>query len=126
MPDATTTLAHLKDAVRRFNAERQWEPFHTPKNLSMGLAVEAAELMELFLWETADGSRHVIDDPKQREAIADEMADVTCYLLVLSYTTGIDLSDALTAKIAKNALKYPADQVRGRSGVEHKRKRQGK
>jgi NTP pyrophosphatase (non-canonical NTP hydrolase) len=118
MADASTTLAQLKDAVRQFVAERAWEPFHSPKNLVMGLAVEAAELMEPFLWLDLEGSRRLTDDPARREAVADEMADVANYLLNLSNVLGIDLSDAVRAKLAKNALKYPADQVRGRATTD--------
>jgi dCTP diphosphatase len=115
MPDASTTLETLKAAVRRFAAEREWEPFHSPKNLSMGLACEAAELMEHFLWADAEASRKVVDDKAKLSQVADEMADVACYLLNLSITLDIDLSDAIVAKIAKNAVKYPADKFRGRS-----------
>jgi dCTP diphosphatase len=115
MPDTTTTLETLKAAVRQFAAEREWEPFHSPKNLSMGLACEAAELMEHFLWCDAEASRKVAADRDQLAQVADEMADVACYLLNLSITLGIDLSDAIIAKIAKNAVKYPADKYRGRS-----------
>ena len=114
MPDSTTTLAALKDAMRRFVAERNWEPFHSPKNLSMGAAVEAAELMEHFLWVDNDASRQVVKDAVQMEQIADEMADVACYLLALANSLGIDLSDAIAAKLAKNALKYPAEKYRGK------------
>src|ERR1700757_1615209 len=109
MPDDTTTVAALKDAMRRFVAERKWEPFHSPKNLSMGAAVEAAELMEHFLWVDNNASREVIQDAQEMGAIADEMADVACYLLALSNTLGIDLSEAILAKLAKNASKYPAE-----------------
>jgi NTP pyrophosphatase (non-canonical NTP hydrolase) len=115
MPDTTTTLETLKDAVRRFAAERAWEPFHSPKNLSMGLACEAAELMEHFLWIDTETSRQIVKDPEKLGQVTDEVADVACYLLNLSIVLGIDLSEAITAKIAKNALKYPADQYRGRS-----------
>lgn len=114
MPDSTTPVAALKEAVRQFAAERAWEPFHSPKNLVMGLAVETAELMEHFLWLDLEASRQVANDPSKREAIADELADVAVYVLNLSNTLGIDLSDAVVAKIAKNAQKYPADQYRGR------------
>ena len=113
MPDTTTTLEVLKEAVRRFAAERAWEPFHSPKNLSMGLAVEAAELMEHFQWIDSEASRRIVGDPARLQQVGEEMADVACYLLTLSYTLGIDLSDAIQAKIAKNALKYPADKCRG-------------
>jgi NTP pyrophosphatase (non-canonical NTP hydrolase) len=118
MADATTPLEVLKDAVRRFAAERDWEQFHSPKNLSMGLAVEAAELMEHFLWVDAEASRQVVRDPVKLGDVADEMADVACYLLNLSITLGIDLSEAIQAKIAKNAVKYPVDKVRGRYQVK--------
>src|SRR5262249_61984266 len=107
MPDTTTTLAALKEAMARFVAEREWQPFHSPKNLVMGLSVEAAELMEHFLWIDNEASRQVVADGARREAVADEMADVACYLLALSNTLGIDLSDAIGAKLAKNAVRYP-------------------
>ncbi len=108
MPDETTTLASLKDAVRRFAAERGWERYHSPKNLVMALAAEAAELVEPFIWLDGDESRRLTDDPAKREAVADEMADVFNVLLNISLHTGIDLSDALRAKMAKNVIKYPA------------------
>ena len=108
MPDATTTIAMLREAVRRFNAERHWEPYHSPKNLAMGLAVEAAELLEHFLWIEGPESYHVADAPEPRSAISDELADVTGHVLNLCNVLGIDLSDAFTAKLARNAQKYPA------------------
>jgi dCTP diphosphatase len=118
MADAVTTLAELKEAVRQFAAERQWEPFHTPKNLSMSLAVEAAELMEHFLWVDGEASRRLVEDPAKRGAIADEVADVACLLLNFSNVMGLDLSDAIRTKIAKNALKYPVGKYRGRFEVD--------
>jgi NTP pyrophosphatase (non-canonical NTP hydrolase) len=117
MADTVTTLATLKDAVKRFAAERAWEPFHSPKNLVMGLAAEAAELMEHFLWVDCEASRSVVNDPARLAEVAEEMADVANYLLNLSNVLGIDLSDAIMAKIAKNAVKYPAERYRGRFEV---------
>jgi NTP pyrophosphatase (non-canonical NTP hydrolase) len=108
LADATTTLGELKDAVRRFASERRWEPFHSPKNLAMALAVEAAELMEPFLWLGTDESRGLATDAARRSALADELADVTFQILNLSLALDIDLSDAFIAKLAKNAQKYPA------------------
>jgi len=108
MPDATTTLASLKEAVRRFGEERSWQPFHTPKNLVMGLAIETAELMEHFLWVDNTASLAVTKEPAKRAEIADELADVAVYLLNLINVLDLDLSDAITAKIVKNAAKYPA------------------
>ena len=114
MPDTSTTVAELREAMRRFVALRDWEQFHSPKNLAMGLAVEAAELMEHFLWIDNEASRQVGRDPNKVGEVADEMADVACYLLALSNTLGIDLSEAIGSKLAKNALKYPVEQSRGR------------
>ena len=114
MPDADTTVAFLRDKVRRFADEREWEPFHSPKNLSMALAAEVAELMEHFLWLECSASREATKDPAKREAIADELADVACLVLNLSNSLDIDLSDAVAAKMVKNAKKYPAEEFRGR------------
>jgi NTP pyrophosphatase (non-canonical NTP hydrolase) len=83
----------------------------------MGLAVETAELMEHFLWVDTEGSRTVADRPEKREAIADELADVAAYLLNLSNTLGIDLSDAVRTKLVKNAVKDPAEVYRGKYEV---------
>jgi NTP pyrophosphatase (non-canonical NTP hydrolase) len=120
MADDTTTVATLKEAMRQFVAERDWQRFHSPKNLCMGLAVEAAELMEHYLWVENEPSRRLTDDPAERGAVADEMADVACYLLALGNTLGIDLSEAVVAKLAKNAVKYPAERYRGKYRLEEK------
>lgn len=92
--------------LQRFSADRGWEPFHNPKNLVMALSVEAAELVECFQWLTPEQAASL--QPTQREAVADEMADLLTYLLQLSRVTGIELEAALEAKLAKTALKYPA------------------
>lgn len=118
MPDTTTTVQELREAMARFVREREWEPFHSPKNLVMGLSVEAAELAEHFLWVENEASRQVVHDPKKLSEIADEMADVACYLLALSNTLGLDLSEAIRAKLVKNAVKYPVEKVRGKYRVE--------
>ena len=106
--DAATTVGTLKQAVRRFADERGWEPYHSPKNLAMALACEAAELMEPFRWLESAESRAITHDPAKREAVADELADVAVLLLNLSLALNVDLSDAIAAKMAKNAIKYPA------------------
>ena len=118
MPDDSTTVSALKEAVARFVAERDWEQFHSPKNLSMALAVEAAELMEHFLWVEGDASRAVAQGPAGRAQVADEVADVTILVLALCNALGLDLSDAVRDKMARNALKYPVEKVRGRYRVE--------
>ena len=108
MADATTPVEALKDGIRRFAALRGWEPYHTPKNLAMALASEVGELCDILRWLTADESVAAATDPATREAIADELADIANIVLLLSVHTGIDLSDAVAAKMTKNAIKYPA------------------
>ena len=113
MPDATTPVAALADAIRRFAAARGWEPYHSPKNLVLALASEVGELCEVFRWLTPEESRAASADPRLREAIADELADVANIVLLIAAHTGIDLSDAIAAKMAKNAVKYPAPAAGG-------------
>ena len=108
MSDTTTPVAALKDGIRRFADDRGWGPYHSPKNLVMALASEVGELCHEFRWMTPDESRTAADDPARREAIADELADVANIVFLLSVHTGIDLADAVRAKMAKNAVKYPA------------------
>ena len=99
MTDATTPVAALKDAIRQFAADRGWEPYHTPKNLVMALASEVGELCTEFRWMTPDESRGAANDPARREAIADELADVANIVFLLSLHTGIDLADAVRARV---------------------------
>src|SRR6478672_8215260 len=113
MPDSSTTLSDIRDIIRRFVDERDWRQFHSPKNLSMSLAIEAAELMEHFQWIDIAESRQIAEDPKKLAAVRDEMADVLCYLLALANELQIDLSTAIRDKMVKNAAKYPADLSRG-------------
>ena len=118
MTDTTATIAELRRLVEEFVARRDWHQFHTPKNLAMSLAIEAAELMEHFQWLTADQSRVVAERPEKRAEVADELADVLCYALAMANELGLDLASALAAKMAKNAEKYPAEQYRGRFGPD--------
>lgn len=111
------TLADLQARVARFMDERDWRQFHSPKNLAVSLAIEAAELLELFQWLTDEQSHERLADPTAREAIASELADVLIYLLALAETSGIDPADALLAKLAQNEQRFPADAVRGRLGT---------
>ncbi len=116
MSDAETTVAALREMLRQFVAERQWEPFHTPKNLAMSLAIEAAELMEHFQWLTPEQAQAVGQHPERLSEVADELSDVLAYCLALANTLELDLSDSLRAKMVKNRQKYPADRFRGRYG----------
>jgi dCTP diphosphatase len=107
--DEATTLAELKAAVAEFARERDWEQFHAPKNLSMALAAEAAELMEHFLWMGAEASRAKGTDAE----VAEELADIVIYALEFANVTGLDLACAIREKMAANARKYPVEKARG-------------
>jgi NTP pyrophosphatase (non-canonical NTP hydrolase) len=105
-------LVELRDALRAFTRAREWDRYHTPKNLAMALIVEAAELAEHFQWLTAEESQSLRHGAK-REEIRDELADVLIYLIELADTLDIDLAAAARAKIEKNALKDPVEKARG-------------
>lgn len=100
-------------ALRDFARARDWEQFHSPKNLAAALAVEASELLEHFQWLTEEQSRQLSDEKKAE--VAEEVADVLLYLLQLSDKLGIDPMDAARAKLQANARKYPVDRARGSS-----------
>jgi len=114
MPDDQTTLQELKDVIARFEAERNWRQFHSPKNLAMGLAIETGELLEHFQWIDSEESRQVVQDAQQRAQVQDEMADVLGYLLNLAVEMQVDLSEAFLEKMKRNEHKYPADTYRGK------------
>ena len=117
MSDTATTVQELRDLVRNFVAARDWHQFHSPKNLSMALAIEAAELMEHFQWLTTDASRQ-IEEPEKLTAVGEELADVICYALAIANELEIDVSAAMRDKMKKNERKYPAAEYRGRYGPE--------
>ena len=104
-------LSLLRDKLRAFAEARDWDQFHSPKNLSMALMVEVAELMEHFQWLTEAQSAALPADDKQ--AVSEELADIMLYLVRLSDKLGVDLREAALLKLKKNALKYPAELVRG-------------
>jgi len=101
----------LQASLRAFAADRDWEQFHSPKNLAAALSVEAAELLEHFQWLTDEQSRSISDT--DREAIAEEVADVFLYLLQLSDKLGIDPIESAKKKIQANAIKYPVERAKG-------------
>lgn len=104
-------LNSLRDELRRFANEREWDQFHSPKNLASALAVEAAELLEPFQWLTEEQSRAL--SPQQAEAVRKELADVLIYLVRLADKLDVDLTDAVRAKLAENAAKYPVQKAKG-------------
>lgn len=112
--DATTPVARLKDLVRAFSVERDWEQFHHPKDLGVALACEVGELLEHFRYRRDDEIRAFLDDPANKGLVADEVADCLWLILRLADVVGFDLSSALAAKVEAAARKYPVDQSRGR------------
>ena len=107
------TLTDLRNSLRRFAADRDWDQYHSPKNLASALIVEAAELLEHFQWLTADGSRALT--AKQVALVREEMADVLIYLVRLADKLNVDLLEAARKKLGKNAQKYPVYKARGSS-----------
>lgn len=106
-------VSRLQEAIALFARERDWEQFHSPKNLAMALSAEVGELLELFQWLSEDASRRVAHDPASARPVRDEIADVMLYLVRLAAVLGVDVDEAVRSKLATNALKYPADRARG-------------
>jgi len=115
MSDTDTTISDLKKRVDAFASERDWQQFHSPKNLSMALAAEAAELMEHFLWAEHGQDLTLLEHPEKAAQIRDELADIVIYALEFANVTDIDLTEAVFQKMAKNAIKYPVEKARGKS-----------
>tara|TARA_Y100001934_G_scaffold249745_1_gene311463 strand:+ start:186 stop:557 length:372 start_codon:yes stop_codon:yes gene_type:complete len=117
MGDDQTRVADLKQLVADFIAARDWEQYHSPKNLAMSIAIEAAEIMEHFQWLTVEEATAAMEDTKVRDEVADEIADVLIYCLSLANRTGIDVSEAIRGKMARNEGRFPVDKIKG-FGVE--------
>lgn len=113
--DSSTPIADLKAAVQRFADERDWRQFHSPKNLAMALAAEAAELMEHFLWVDGAQSAALLEEPARAAQIREELADIFIYTMQFANISGIDLAAAAREKMALNALKYPVEKARGKA-----------
>ena len=111
--DNTTTVQDLKTVVEDFVEERDWAQFHSPKNLSMALAIEASELMDLFKWKTVEEAQEEMKD-KLLEDATDELADIMIYAIAFANRNGIDIAKAVTSKTEKNKAKYPADKFKGK------------
>jgi dCTP diphosphatase len=109
--DSSDPLRALRDALRRFAAERDWDPFHSPKNLAVALSVEAAELLEPFQWLTDEQSGAL--SPEMRARVGEEVADVLLYLIRLADRLDLDLVACANEKLRRNAEKYPIEKARG-------------
>jgi dCTP diphosphatase len=105
------TISELQARIRRFRDERDWMQFHNHKDMATALAIEAAELQELFLWKQGEEIAAVAAD--KRGKLEDELADVAVYLLELADNLGVNLEEAIAAKLEKNALKYPVHKSKG-------------
>ncbi|ADU67216.1 hypothetical protein Selin_2503 [Desulfurispirillum indicum S5] len=104
-------MQHLKESIRQFCRERDWEQFHSPKNLAMGLSVEAAELLEIFQWLSEEQSRNL--SPEQRQRVSEEVGDVLIFLVNLCDKLGLDPQACAMEKLQASAAKYPAELVKG-------------
>jgi dCTP diphosphatase len=113
MNDSDSTIVTLRDHIRAFVRERDWEQFHNPKDLAGAIAIEAAELMELFLWKTPGEVLQARQDTGARQRIEEELADVLILCFSLANQLEIDVTTTLLAKLAINAAKYPAERARG-------------
>jgi dCTP diphosphatase len=111
--DADTTLQYIKDIIARFTAERDWQQFHSPKNVAMALAAEAGELMAHFRWTAAGEDAGVLNDPQSLREVRHELADVLLLLAEFANVSGIDIADAVREKMEINAERYPVEKSRG-------------
>ncbi len=111
--DMLTPIAELKDMVRQFVADRQWEKFHNPKNLALSVGIEAGELMEIFQWLSPAQSRRITPTSKRGQQVAEELSDVIIYCLLLAMSLQIDVAEAVAKKIQSNINKYPAGEYQG-------------
>ncbi len=110
-------MDELSRKIREFCRTRDWERYHTPKNLSMSIAIESAELMEIFQWLTAEESAPNKIAQKMKSAIEDEIADIMIYSIRIAQVLDFDPLKAIEKKIEKNNLKYPVDKSKGKAGV---------
>lgn len=111
----TIDLAKLNQAIEKMVHERDWDQFHSVKNLSMALSVESSELMEIFQWQTEEQSNQVKNDPKVLAKLEDEVADVFVYLMRIVSKSNIDLEQVVLNKLKKNESKYPIESAKGNS-----------
>lgn len=120
MSSSEDSIEELKAIIKKFSTARDWEQFHDPKNLSMAISAEAAELMEHFLWIKPEEALEKSSFSPHREEIADELADILIYCLQFSNTTGINITEAVKKKMARNEKRFPVSEVKGVSSIQYK------
>jgi Predicted pyrophosphatase len=113
MNDSNTTITELKKIVEDFVNERDWSQFHNPKNLSMALAIEAGELMDIFKWNSTQKCEDMMSEKNTRQDATDELADIMIYALAFSNRNNINISSAIEKKMIKNRKKYPTEKFKG-------------
>lgn len=114
--DHNTRIQELKDLLKDFRDKRDWEQFHTPKNLAEDIVIEAGELLELFLWkDSKEINTKINEDAGYKEEICEELADVISACLSFSNVTDIDISEAIKDKMKKNQIKYPIEKAKGKA-----------
>lgn len=111
--DVLIDVSSMTVALANFAKERDWDQFHSPKNLVMALSAEVGELTEIFQWLSEEESKNVCNDRKGAEAVHDELADVALYLVRIASVLGVDLNQAVTEKLKKNSEKYPVSKALG-------------
>jgi NTP pyrophosphatase (non-canonical NTP hydrolase) len=113
MDDQSTTISELKAKVQRFCEEREWDQFHNPKDLAMGISTEASELLQIFRFKREDEIREIMADTARRRDIGEELADVLYFLLMFAQMNGFDHSYELEKKLEKNSKGYPVEKAKG-------------
>ena len=111
--DSNTTVEHLKQLVKKFCEDRDWDKYHSPKNLAIGIVTEASELLEIFRWKSEEDSYNLLKDPKKLEEIRHELADVFYFVLRFAQKFEIDLTNALIEKLKINEERYPIEKSKG-------------
>ena len=113
MRDNSTTIKELKEKVKKFCEERDWDQFHNPKDLAIGISTEAGELLEIFRFKGKEEMKQIMSDPNKRQKVGEEVADVFYVLLRFAQINNFDLSDELDKKMKKNNEKYPIEKAKG-------------
>lgn len=117
--DDSTTIKELKEKYREFTEKRDWDQFHGAKELAVAASVEAAELLEHFLWKTPEDVEAMFKDEKKREEIEHELVDTMSYLILLAERYDIDISEVANKQLEKNDKKYPVEKAKGKSDRYH-------